>query len=156
MEYGCKQKKPAKVGRFDVKWITYECCNILMKSQIQVWLPLEIFIKPKSYIRECIKNLVAKFISTDAIRGWNQPGPYIYNFGAGQRKWCIYVYNFGAGQENNQCMCMLCTLVNGASGNVRVQQHNHRHLDIQGPTVIHFWCNWDTNITSSLHHTPWG
>ena len=101
MEYGCKQKKPARVGRFDVKWITYECCNILMKSQIQVWLPLEIFIKPKSYIRECIKNLVAKFISTDAIRGWNQPGPYIYNFGAGQRKWFIYVYNFGAGQENN-------------------------------------------------------
>ena len=81
---------------------------------------------------------------------------YVYNFGAGQRRWCIYVYNFGAGQENNQCMCTLCTLVNGASGNVRVQQPNHRHLDIQGPTVIHFWCNWDTNITSSLHHTPWG
>ena len=40
---------------------------------------------------------------------------YIYNFEAGQRKWCIYVYNFGAGQEENQCTCMLCTLVNGAS-----------------------------------------
>ena len=29
---------------------------------------------------------------------------HIYNFGAGQRKWCTYVYNFGAGRKTTRPM----------------------------------------------------